>query len=69
MTKDILNQMKILETIKEDGNVVMIKFDGERESDPISIVVSFPKAKNNKIIQYHGDNLAELLEKLTNAYL
>ena len=68
MNEKILEQLTVLESIKNDGNTVMIKFDGERESNQISVVVGFPQKKNSEVIQYHGDDLVKLLERLIKDY-
>ncbi|WHT39830.1 hypothetical protein QNH98_03910 [Myroides sp. mNGS23_01] len=48
-----------LERIKLMGNVVVIKFDGEREKDSYTVFVSFPNGER-EMIRVDGSDLKKL---------
>ncbi|WBV61109.1 hypothetical protein PFY12_03065 [Chryseobacterium camelliae] len=39
---DLEDLLMCFETVKENGDVAVIKFDGGRESDPYTLFISFP---------------------------
>lgn len=60
--------IKLFERIKDDGNVVVIKFDGERESNKYTSFISYPNQPSKELIRYDGDNLKEILLNLLKDY-
>lgn len=68
INEKILEQLSVLESIKTKGNTVMIKFDGERTTNQITVVLVFSQRNNKEVIQHHGDNLCELLDQLITDY-
>lgn len=54
--------------IKDQGHLVFIKFDGEREKEMITVVLSLTSKGEREVIQRHGDNLLILLNKLLKDY-
>lgn len=57
-----------INSIKEEGHLVFIKFDGEREKEKISVVLSLLQDGNREVIQRHGDDFYTLLNKLLEDY-
>jgi hypothetical protein len=53
------------EKIKSNGEVAVIKFDGERESDEYTVFVSFPKDEREMIRADESDLKCALLKVLT----
>jgi hypothetical protein len=53
------------EKIKANGEVAVIKFDGERESDEYTVFVSFPKGERKMIRSDESDLKDALLKVLT----
>ena len=54
--------------IKDKGDMVFIKLDGERENNQITIIISYPNDKGKEQIRYEGDDLNECLFKAINSY-
>jgi hypothetical protein len=53
-----------IEQIKNNGDLVFIKFDGERESNKITLVIDFSKKSiNRNQIRLNGDDLKDLIIK------
>lgn len=50
-----------VERIKEEGNVLMIKFDGERDIEKITVVIASPDPKKQEVIRHNGDKLEVVL--------
>ena len=48
--------------IKDLGDLVFIKFDGEREENHITVIISYPIAKQKEQIRIDGDDLKEILQ-------
>lgn len=65
MINDLL---KIIDDIQNEGNVVLIKFDGEREQNKITVAISHPEATNKPVIRHDGDNLEKLLQIAIDQY-
>ena len=61
-------QIKILESIKNAGNIVMIKFDGERKKNQITVLIDFPHPSKQQLIRFDGENLTSLLDELIKEY-
>ncbi len=49
--------------VQDNGDLVFIKFDGEREINHITIIISFNPKIDREQIRFEGDNLRELLKK------
>ena len=64
----IEEQIKVLERIKDDGNIVLIKFDGERKENQVTVVIGFPPLSSKETISLEGNNLNTLLDRLINIY-
>jgi len=56
------------EKVKEDGNVAVIKFDGERDKDWYTIFISFPKNKR-EMIRADESDLKKALIKVLAKYI
>lgn len=54
--------------IREKGDVVFIKFDGVRENDFITIIISYPSNLSREVIRHDGDDLIEILTNCLNDY-
>lgn len=60
--------LEYFEKIKNDGNVVVIKFDGERDDNKYTSFISYPNQPSKELIRYDGDNLKEILLNLLKDY-
>lgn len=58
----------LVDLVKSNRDVVFIKFDGEREINPITIIISYSRNINKEQIRAEGDNLKELLFKTLQLY-
>lgn len=56
------------EVIKENGNVAVIKFDGERTHNWYTVFLTFPN-NQHQIIREDKDNLRDALIAVLSAYL
>lgn len=54
--------------VKSKGDIVFIKFDGGREINPITIIISYPPDRDKEQIRFEGHNLKELLFKTLQLY-
>lgn len=61
-------QIQVLERIKDDGNIVLIKFDGERTENQLTVVIDFPLLSGKETIRLDGNDLNTLLDKLIDTY-
>ncbi len=52
-----------VEDIRERGDIFFIKYYGERDSNWITIIISFPYDLSRKQIRFDGNNLKDLLIK------
>jgi len=57
-----------IDIIKVKGHLVLIKIDGERETNEITVVISYPKDLEREPIRYDGNNLREVLFKALQSY-
>ncbi|MEL6628622.1 MAG: hypothetical protein AAFQ92_24085 [Bacteroidota bacterium] len=57
-----------VELIKEAGHIVLIKFDGERKEEKVTVVLNYLKDGKSSVFQRHGDDLLTLLRKLLEDY-
>ncbi len=60
---------KIVDLIKERGNFVLIKFDGERDNEQITVIIDYPRILNKEQIRFNGNKLAFVLKKAIDRYL
>lgn len=61
--------IKCFEKIKDDGNVVVIKFDGERTDIQYTVFISFPVSLDRQIIRVDKSSLIEALKEVLTEYL
>jgi len=57
-----------IDIIKVKGHLVLIKIDGERETNEITVVITYPKDLEREPIRYDGNNLREVLFKALQSY-
>lgn len=57
-----------IDLLKETGHIILIKFDGEREKEKTTVVLSYLENGESKVFQRHGDDLLHLLNKLLEDY-
>lgn len=75
--KEILGQGKLsieeliicLEEVKENGDVAVIKFDGQRSIDQYTVFISFEDIRGRDMIRSDGDNLKDALTKVLSSYI
>ena len=60
--------IQCFETVKENGNVAVIKFDGERTTNQYTVFISFPSTER-QIIRSERSTLKEALENVLRAYI
>lgn len=58
-----------IEQVKSDGNVVVLKFDGERTENAYTAFISFPVVRNKEMIRVDGETLQSTLISLLNKYM
>ncbi|ALR31278.1 hypothetical protein ATE47_12425 [Chryseobacterium sp. IHB B 17019] len=56
------------ETIKNNGDVAIIKFDGERNDDPYTLLISFPTSKR-EMLRIDGNDLKEAMRNILTQYI
>lgn len=61
-------QINILERVKDDGNIVLIKFDGERTENQVTVAIDFPPLSGKETIRLEGNDLNILLDRLIKIY-
>ncbi len=57
-----------IDIIKNKGDLVLIKIDGERETDEITIVISYPSDLERDPIRHNGTKIRETLFKALHSY-
>lgn len=57
------------ELVKKDGNIAIIKFDGERVENGYTIFITFPVIRKREMIRADENNLATGLVKVLTGYL
>ncbi|WP_343626798.1 hypothetical protein [Flavobacterium lindanitolerans] len=67
-TKKLKALFSSVNEIREKGDIVFIKFDGVRENDFITIIISYPSNLNREIIRHDGNDLIEVLTNCLNDY-
>lgn len=65
----IENLIDCLDTIRKNGDVVVLKFDGEREKDFYTLFVTFPPSKNKSMIRIDQSNLKDAIIELLKKYI
>lgn len=63
------NLLNCLETVKNNGDIVLVKFDGERSKNHYTVLITFPNGKGNDMIRADEDNLKTALVKVLNKYI
>lgn len=63
--EEIFQEIKLMQ---EEGHIILIKFDGEREIEKTTVVLSYLEDGESKVFQRHGDDLLLLLNKLLEDY-
>lgn len=58
-----------IEQVKRDGNVVVLKFDGERTEHAYTAFISFPMVQNKEMIRVDGETLQSTLIGLLKKYI
>ena len=56
------------EAIKENRDVAIIKFDGEREYDHYTLLISFPNKKRD-MLRVDSNNLKEGMQNILKEYI
>ena len=64
--EDLIN---CFEQVKNNGDIAVIKFDGERSERKYTIFISFPASKNSEMIRIDESNLKVGLVKVLNKYV
>ena len=57
------------EQVKENGDVAVIKLDGERSKNQYTVFISFPQDENKPMIRADSDDLKEALLSVLNHYV
>lgn len=65
-TADLLS---CFERVKEDGNVAVIKLDGERESKQYTVFITFPNDADRQMIRSDEDSLHPALIAVLKSYV
>jgi len=56
------------EVVRKNGDIAMIKFDGERIEDQYTVFISFPPIKKREMIRSDENNLTIALLKVLKEY-
>lgn len=59
--------MRCFELVRQDGNVAIIKLDGEREDNFYTVFISFPNSEN-EMIRFDGGNLQDAMRNVLSKY-
>jgi len=57
------------ELVKENGDIAIIKFDGERKENVYTVFISFPPIKEREMIRADESNLRKALLKVLAVYI
>ena len=60
---------KCLEYIKENGDIVVVKIDGERPENQYTVFVSFPNYRQRGLIRADENTLNDAILKVLIAYV
>lgn len=66
---DVIELIACLERLKEEGNVVVIKLDGERQEKQYTVFISFPVKLNLQMIRADEGSLIIALKKVLKQYM
>jgi len=58
-----------LEMIKKDGNVVVIKFDGERQENQYTAFITFPTSRKKEMIRADESSMKNAILKILKSYI
>lgn len=61
--------IKCLERVKQNGDIAVVKFDGERIENSYTVFISFPQIKNKEIIRVDESDLKIALIKVLKIYI
>ena len=61
-------RFKILDLIRQDGQIVLVKLDGEREDNFYTVVISYPQPSVFQPIRLDGRNFSSLIDKVVDEY-
>lgn len=64
--EDLLN---CFEKVKSNGDIAVIKFDGERDENAYTVFISFPVSKKKEMIRVDESNLKKALMKVLDEYV
>ena len=75
--KDILKKedpsmemfIECFEQVKANGDVAVIKFDGDRASNKYTVFISFPSLPKREIIRADGNNLKNIMKNVLKKYI
>lgn len=60
--------IKCFEIVKENGDIAVIKFDGERLENQYTVFISFPIIKKREMIRSDESNLTKAMFKVLKEY-
>ncbi|KUY30389.1 hypothetical protein ATB96_01730 [Elizabethkingia ursingii] len=58
-----------LDLVRKNGDVVVVKFDGEREQDFYTLFITFSLTKNKSMIRIDHSNLRDAILELLKRYI
>ena len=61
--------IKCFEYVKDNGDIAVIKFDGERNEKGYTVFISFPVTKKREMIRADENDLREALVKVLTRYV
>ena len=65
----IESMMDCFELIKKNGDIIVIKFDGEREKDAYTVFITFPPSRNKQMIRTDSSDLKEAMKIVLEKYI
>lgn len=57
------------EQVKDNGDVAVIKFDGERIKNQYTVFISFPRNENKSMIRADSDDLKDAISRVLTNYV
>ena len=61
--------MRCVEMVKQNGDIVVLKLDGERKENHYTAFITFPLSKKKEMIRADKSTLEEALLKILTVYL
>ncbi|SHM01897.1 hypothetical protein [Chryseobacterium polytrichastri] len=58
-----------LDLVRKNGDIVVVKFDGEREQDFYTLFITFSLTKNKSMIRIDHSNLRDAILELLKRYI